>query len=102
MKLISDEIEAAGSLRELIERGTVQRYRELKHRLGRLLLHPDLRPAILETNLGLERKIRRLNSRAVTGIFSVYQGIFEIGFRGSLAAPLEDPSLGNDQTRAAE
>ena len=84
LEAISDQIERAGSLGELIESGTLQRYRELKQRLGRLLLHPDLRPTILDTNLGLERKIRRLNSRAVTGIFSAYQGVFEIGFKGGL------------------
>lgn len=84
LKAIGDEIEAADSLGELIEDGTLRRYRELKHRLGRLLLHPDLRPEILKTNLALEDKIQRLNSRAVTGIFSAYQGIFEIGFKGGI------------------
>lgn len=84
LQAIAAEVEAADSLGQLIETGTVQRYRELKHRLGPLLLHPDLLGAIVETNHGLRRKIRRLNSRTLTGIFSVYQGIFEFGFKGGI------------------
>ena len=84
LEAIAAEVDAADSLSRLIESGTIQRYRELKHRLGPLLLHPDLLSAIVETNQGLRRKIRRLNSRTLTGIFSVYQGIFEIGLRGGI------------------
>jgi hypothetical protein len=75
-------VEAADSLTQLIESGTLKRYRALKHRLGRLLLHPDVLTMIIGTNRSLQSKIRRLNSRTVTGIFSVYQGIFDRGQRG--------------------
>ena len=79
---IQSAVEEADSLGQLIDSGILKQYRELKHRLGPLLLHPDLSAAILETNVALQRKIQRLNSRTVTGIFSTYQRIFDIRLQG--------------------
>jgi hypothetical protein len=88
LSAISAEVEEADSLSRLIESGTLKRYRNLKHRLGRMLLHPDLLASILETNHELQHKIRRLNSLTLTGIFSTYQGIFEVGLKGRIDAEL--------------
>jgi hypothetical protein len=86
---IKKEVEATDSLRELIDSGILDQYRRLKHRLGHLLLHPDLLDAVVETNLGLQGKIRRLNSHAVTKTFSTYQAIFELGLKGKIDSQLK-------------
>ena len=81
-------VEAADSLSQLLRDGTLQRYRDLKHRIGHLLLHPELLQAVIETNQQLQRKIERLNSRTLTGIFSTYQSIFDTGLKGRISPAL--------------
>jgi hypothetical protein len=89
LETIRSEVEAADSLSQLIDSGTLHRYRRMKHRLGHLMLNPELLPEIITTNLRLQQKVGRLNSRAVNGIFSTYHGIFDIGITGKLDQQLK-------------
>lgn len=84
LKSIVSEVEAADSISQLIEGRTLPNYRTLKQSLGPLLIHPELLPLILKTNQRLQEKIRRIDSRVLTGIFSIYQSIFEVGLKGGI------------------
>ncbi|MGE0641030.1 MAG: hypothetical protein AB7G12_14775 [Thermoanaerobaculia bacterium] len=53
------ELAALGSFEALTGSGFVQRYRDLKHELGRYLFHPELAMAIVETNLAVKNKVRQ-------------------------------------------
>ena len=49
----------SASFEALTGSGFVQRYRELKHELGRYLFHPELLIGVVETNLAVKNKVRQ-------------------------------------------
>ncbi len=52
------ELAGLGSFEALTGSGFIQRYRELKHEMGRYLFHPELMMAVVETNLAVKNKVR--------------------------------------------
>lgn len=52
------ELSGLGSFEALTGGGFIQRYRELKHEMGRYLFHPELMVAVVETNLAVKNKVR--------------------------------------------
>lgn len=53
------ELAALDEIDKLTTSGIVPRYRDAKRLLGRLLFHPDVILAVVETNLAFKRRIRR-------------------------------------------
>jgi predicted metal-dependent hydrolase len=53
------ELLAVASFEALTGSGFVQRYRELKHELGRYLLHPEILTVVVELNLAVKNKVRQ-------------------------------------------
>jgi hypothetical protein len=72
------EVQQASSFEELGSLETIRRYRDLKHRLGRMFFEPETQLAILETNLALKAKVRQLYAEEERRIFSESQRIFEL------------------------
>jgi hypothetical protein len=72
------EVQESTSFEQLASQETIRRYRDLKHRLGRLFFEPDTQLAILETNLALKGKVRQLYAEEERRIFSESQRIFEL------------------------
>jgi hypothetical protein len=72
------EVEQASGFEQLASLETIRRYRDLKHRLGRLFFEPDTQLAILETNLTLKARVRQLYAEEERRIFSESQRIFDL------------------------
>jgi hypothetical protein len=53
------ELGQFGSFEALTSSGFVQRYRDLKHELGRYLFHPEILMMIVETNVAVKNKVRQ-------------------------------------------
>ncbi len=88
------DVEKASSLDPLLNGGALRRYRSLKHRLGRLLLEPEVLIEIVRTNLTLREVTRKLYTRAETGMLSTLQGIFDMRVVREV-----DPGLRNEIDR---
>ncbi len=90
LKAFRAEAEKADSLEELVEQGTLERYRSVKHRLGRLLLYPQVLVEVSRTNGVLKRKMDRLFAVAEAAIITTFQGIFDIGLSRAMTAELRE------------
>ena len=53
------ELGGVASFEALTGSGFIQRYRDLKHEMGRYLFHPELMFAVVETNLAVKNKVRQ-------------------------------------------
>ncbi len=53
------ELAGLASFEALTGSGFIQRYRELKHEMGRYLFQPELMIAVVETNLAVKNKVRQ-------------------------------------------
>lgn len=65
-------------LEQLTASQIVQRAREAKQRLGRFLVHPELGPAVIETNLAIKNKVRQHYHLEEQRILAESQRIFEL------------------------
>lgn len=71
-------VAAAGTLDQLNEGRLVERYRELKHGLGRSFFFPRILYEILETNLVSKNLVRQLYSVEERRITADYQRVFDL------------------------
>lgn len=78
LRSLRQAVGAAETLDELNDRELVDRYRELKHRLGPRYLHPKVLPEILETNLAFKNLVRQLYSVEERRITADYQRVFDL------------------------
>jgi hypothetical protein len=83
------ELSTVKDLDELNERGLLERYRKLKHELGRYVVEPALGPLLLAANLSFKNMIRRVHRREEQRIVMDYQRIFELEGEVSLDGDLE-------------
>ncbi|MCP4655324.1 MAG: hypothetical protein GY856_07890 [bacterium] len=72
------DISAVDSIDDLHKQNLVQRYRDLKHRLGDTYFHPKVLPAIVESNLVLKNQTQQLYHRDEQRIIAEYQQVFEL------------------------
>lgn len=86
---IRAEILSVNTLDELNESEVLDRYRNLKHRLGPAFLDPDLLLRILETNLVFKNLVQRLYRKEEQRIVAEYQRVFELEGRVPLDLHLE-------------
>lgn len=56
---LRQELAGFSNFEALTSSGFVQRYRDLKHELGRYLYHPEILMAIVETNVAVKNKVRQ-------------------------------------------
>lgn len=75
---IREELVMIDSIDSLSDIGLVQRYRQIKHALGSTFFHPDVLPAVLETNLVLKNRVQTLYAREEQRIVAEYQQIFDL------------------------
>lgn len=83
------ELSALGSFEALTGSGFVQRYRDLKHELGRYLFHPELAMAVVETNLAVKNKVRQYYRVEEQRILDESHRILELEGRVGSDEPLE-------------
>ena len=83
------ELAVLGSFEALTGSGFVQRYRDLKHELGRYLFHPELLMAVVETNLAVKNKVRQYYRVEEQRILDESHRILELEGRVGSDAPLE-------------
>lgn len=86
---LRQELSKTQGLDELNEQRLVPRYRELKHRLDRYLLHPRILTEVLETNLVCKNLIGQLYSVEERRIAAEYQRVFDMEQEVALDAELE-------------
>jgi len=85
LREIRDAIGSVSTLDELNESGVLDRYRDLKHRLGPTCLEPDLMLQVLETNLVFKNLVQRFYRKEEQRIVAEYQRVFEL----EAAVPLD-------------
>lgn len=90
VEAIRAELQAVSSLDDLNERGLLERFRQLKHGLGRLLVEPELGLSVLETNLAFKNLVHRLHRQEERRIVDDYQQIFELEGEVRLDGQLEE------------
>lgn len=90
VETVRAELKAVSNLDDLNERGLLDRFREIKHGLGRLLVQPELGLAVLETNLAFKNLVRRLHRQEERRIVADYQQIFELEGEARLDGQLEE------------
>ncbi|MEM7052738.1 MAG: hypothetical protein AAF604_23945 [Acidobacteriota bacterium] len=86
---LAREVHEVEDLDGLSEGRMVERYRTLKHSLGRLYFEPDMLLAVVETNLVFKNKVRELYNREERRIFDEYQQIFDLERRVSTDRALD-------------
>ena len=88
------ELGGLGSFEALTGSGFIQRYRELKHEMGRYLFHPELMAAVVETNLAVKNKVRQYYRSEEQRILDESNRILEleseVGSDPPLAAEISD------------
>lgn len=88
------ELTNLGSFEALTGSGFIQRYRDLKHEMGRYLFHPELLAAIVETNLAVKNKVRQYYRSEEQRILDESNRILElegeVGSDAPLAAEISD------------
>lgn len=88
------ELAGLGSFEALTGSGFIQRYRELKHEMGRYLFHPELMVAVVETNLAVKNKVRQYYRTEEQRILDESNRILEleseVGSDPPLAAEISD------------
>ncbi len=88
------ELAGLGSFEALTGGGFIQRYRELKHEMGRYLFHPELMAVIVETNLAVKNKVRQYyrseEQRIVDESNRILELESEVGSDPPLAAEISD------------
>ncbi len=88
------ELAGLGSFEALTSSGFVQRYRDLKHEMGRHLFHPELMMAVVETNLAVKNKVRQYYRSEEQRILDESNRILEleseVGSDAPLAAEISD------------
>lgn len=88
------ELGGLGSFESLTGSGFIQRYRELKHELGRYLFHPELMVAVVETNLAVKNKVRQYYRSEEQRVLDESNRILEleneVGSDAPLAAEISD------------
>lgn len=88
------ELTSLGSFEALTGSGFIQRYRELKHEMGRYLFHPELMAAVVETNLAVKNKVRQYYRSEEQRILDESNRILElegeVGSDPPLAAEISD------------
>lgn len=72
------KLQEVESVDQLHDHKVVQRYRDLKHDLGRLFFDPQLLPELLATNIDLKNHVHRLYKRDEQRIIAEYQEVFEL------------------------
>lgn len=90
VEAIRAELKAVSSLDDLNERGMLDRFRKLKHGLGRLLVEPELGLAVIETNLAFKNLVRRLHRQEERRIVADYQQIFDLEGEARVDGKLEE------------
>ncbi len=75
---IRRSVSSVPNLEQLTASQTVQRARDIKQRLGRFLLHPEVGIAVIETNLAIKNKIRQHYHLEEQRILAESQRIFEL------------------------
>lgn len=75
---IRTQLRDVESVDQLHDHKVVQRYRDLKHDLGRLFFDPQLLPELLATNIDLKNHVHRLYKRDEQRIIAEYQEVFEL------------------------
>jgi hypothetical protein len=92
------------NLEELEAKGTVHRYRKLKHGLGPMLLEPSVAQAVLDTNAAMGWKVQQLCDQEEWKIARGFSRLDEIGESAGLAESLgiELESLRFDLERLEE
>lgn len=83
------ELAVLGSFEALTGSGFVQRYRDLKHELGRYLFHPELLMSVVETNLAVKNKVRQYYRVEEQRILDESHRILELEGQVGSDAPLE-------------
>ncbi len=88
------ELAGLGSFEALTGSGFIQRYRELKHEVGRYLFHPELMVAVVETNLAVKNKVRQYyrseEQRVLDESNRILELESEVGSDPPLAAEISD------------
>jgi hypothetical protein len=88
------ELAGLGSFEALTGSGFIQRYRELKHEMGRYLFHPELLAVVVETNLAVKNKVRQYYRSEEQRILDESNRILEleseVGSDPPLAAEISD------------
>lgn len=85
LREIREAISSVNTLDELNESGVLERYRDLKHRLGPTCLEPELMLKVLETNLVFKNLVQRFYRKEEQRIVAEYQRVFEL----EAAVPLD-------------
>ncbi|HEX6198664.1 MAG TPA: hypothetical protein VF150_00225, partial [Thermoanaerobaculia bacterium] len=83
-------VAAAETLDQLNEGRLVERYRELKHGLGRSFFFPRILYEILETNLVSKNLVRQLYSVEERRITADYQRVFDLEREVAVGGELDD------------
>jgi hypothetical protein len=88
------ELGSLSSFESLTGSGFIQRYRELKHEMGRYLFHPELMVAVVEANLAVKNKVRQYYRSEEQRILDESNRILElegeVGSDPPLAAEISD------------
>jgi hypothetical protein len=88
------ELAGLSSFGALTGSGFIQRYRDLKHEMGRYLFHPELMVAVVETNLAVKNKVRQYYRSEEQRILDESNRILEleseVGSDPPLAAEISD------------
>ena len=88
------ELAGLGSFEALTGSGFIQRYRELKHEMGRYLFQPELMAVVVETNLAVKNKVRQYYRSEEQRILDESNRILEleseVGSDPPLAAEISD------------
>ncbi len=88
------ELGGLGSFEALTGSGFIQRYRDLKHEMGRYLFHPELMVAVVESNLAVKNKVRQYYRSEEQRILDESNRILEleseVGSDPPLAAEISD------------
>lgn len=90
IEAIRAELKAISNLDDLNDRGLLDRFRELKHGLGRLLIEPELGLTVIEANLAFKNLVRRLHRQEERRIVADYQQVFELEGEARLDGQLEE------------
>ncbi|MEO8277665.1 MAG: hypothetical protein ABI639_15740 [Thermoanaerobaculia bacterium] len=88
------ELVSLTNFEALTSSGFVQRYRDLKHEMGRYLFQPELMIAVVETNLAVKNKVRQYyrfeEQRIVDESHRILELESEFGSDAPLAADISD------------
>ncbi len=88
------ELAGLASFEALTGSGFIQRYRELKHEMGRYLFQPELMIAVVETNLAVKNKVRQYYRSEEQRVLDESNRILEleneVGSDAPLAAEISD------------